>query len=178
MKIIVVRHGQTNYNVLELINCDPSIDVFLTEAGINEAKQSAERLKNEPLDAIFVSELPRTKQTAKYINQYHNVPTIVDKRLNDINTGLEGKSISEYHAERDAAEDAFEYKRLGAESSKDVYDRTKHFIDDLKKMKYQNVLIVTSKHNFRHFRSIIDNLDPRVSLKQQVLNTEILIREI
>ncbi len=28
MKITVVRHGQTNYNVIGLHNADPTVDVF------------------------------------------------------------------------------------------------------------------------------------------------------
>lgn len=90
MKITVVRHGQTNYNVAGLHNSDPSIDVHLTNNGIDEAKQVALKLKDEPFDALFVSELPRTRQTAEYINEYHKLPILVDARLNDINTGFEG----------------------------------------------------------------------------------------
>ena len=78
MKVVVVRHGQTNYNVVGLYNVDPTVDVFLTKVGIGEAKQLAEQFKNEPFDAIFVSELPRTRQTAEYINQFHNLPILVD----------------------------------------------------------------------------------------------------
>lgn len=178
MKIVVVRHGQTNYNVAGLHNSDPSVDVYLTEAGIDEAKQVAEKLKNEAFDALFVSELPRTKQTAEYINKYHKIPIRVDSRLNDIDTGFEGKSVEEYHRERDASPDIYTFRYKNAESSEDVLKRTRSFIDDLKNSSYTNVLIVTSKHNFRHFRSIIDGLDPRISLRDHIPNADILVREI
>ena len=178
MKIIVVRHGQTNYNVVGLHNADPTIDVFLTEVGINEAKQLAEQFKDEPFDAIFVSELPRTRQTAEYINQFHDLPIIVDKRLNDINSGCDGQKAAEFRAERDASLDSFTYHREGFESSEDVYNRTADFLRDIKKKDYKNVLVVTSKHNFRHFRNIIDHLDPRISLSQPVPSATTLIREI
>ena len=178
MKITVVRHGQTNYNVVGLHNADPTVDVFLTEVGISEAKQLAEQFKNEPFDVIFVSELPRTKQTADYINQFHNLPILVDKRLNDINSGCDGQKAVEFRAERDASPDSFTYRREGFESSEDVYNRTADFLRDIKKKGYENVLVVTSKHNFRHFRNIIDHLDPRISLSQPVPNATALIREI
>ncbi len=179
MKITVVRHGQTNYNVAGLHNSDPSIDVHLTDMGVFEARRIAEQLKDEPFDAIFVSELPRTKQTAEYINECHKLPIQVDARLNDIDNGFEGQAVKEYHAERDASPDAYTYRRHeNAESPEDVLKRTESFIDDLKKSGYENVLIVTSKHNFRHFRNIIDGRDPRVSLREHIPNAEILVREI
>lgn len=178
MKLTIVRHGQTNYNVLGLLNSDPTVDVFLTEAGIDEAKRLAEQFKNEPFDVIFISELPRTRQTADYINKYHSLSLVVDKRLDDIDTGFEGEHESGYHAERNAAPDPFTYRHGTFESSEDVYDRVYSFLDDLKKTEFRNILIVTSRHNFRHFRNIIDHLDPRESLKHDIPNVEILIREV
>lgn len=178
MKIYVVRHGQTNYNVLGLHNIDPAVDVHLTEVGVAEAKAVAEKLKNKVLDVIYVSELPRTRQTTEVINEKRGLPMMVDRRLNDIDAGFEGKTVDEYHARRDAAKDAFTFKMPGAESPEEVYERTKSFLNDLKQTNYQNVLIVTSKHNFRHFRNIIDGLDPRKSLHSFVKNAEILEREI
>ncbi len=34
VKIYLARHAQTNYNVLDLANSDPSVDVHLTSKGI------------------------------------------------------------------------------------------------------------------------------------------------
>ena len=179
MKITIVRHGQTNYNVLELNNADPNVDVHLTDSGIAEAKRIAEQLKYEPFDAVFVSELLRTKQTAEYINKYHGLTPIEDSRLNDIRNGFEGKTVKEYHDMRDLSENPFTFRVTNdAESSKDVYERTKEFLNDLKSLDYRSVLIVTSRHNVRHFRNIIDNIDPAKTIKDHVANTEITVREI
>ena len=38
MKLIATRHAETNYNVKDLVNYDPTIDVHLTEKGINQAE--------------------------------------------------------------------------------------------------------------------------------------------
>lgn len=178
MIVYIVRHGETNYNTLGLHNADPAVDVHLTEKGIEEARRLAQELQDKPFDVVYVSELPRTQQTAAYLERDRNIPRIVDARLNDINAGFEGQLVSEYHKLRDAANDPFTYKVSGAESSEDVYNRTDNFIRDLKNQDYRSVLIVTSKHNFRHFRNIIDGLDPRESLKQHVPNAEVLVREI
>ena len=59
-----------------------------------------------------------------------------------------------------------------------LYKRAEDFLGDLLNEGYKNVLIVTSKHVFRHFRNIIDQLDPREALGKNVQNAEILVREI
>lgn len=178
MKIYIARHGETNYNALGLHNADPKVDVYLTEKGIQEAKDLAQKLGDEAFDAIYVSELPRTLQTAEYVNQERNLPIYVDARLNDIDAGFEGKSVADYHMLRDASVDPFTFKMPNAESPEDVYNRVKSFLEYLKHQNYKQVLIVTSKHNFRHFRNIIDGIDPRESLKQHIPNAEVLVREI
>lgn len=178
MKITIVRHGQTNYNVAGLCNANPSVDVHLTDVGISEVKRSAERLKDESFDAIFVSELPRTKQTAEYINSYHGLPIQVDARLNDINTGFEGRTVKEYLRKRDASSDIYTFRYNNAESSEDVRKRAEAFINNLKKLNYTNVLIVSSEETIRHFCGVIDELDPYDSLDKRIPNASILVREI
>ena len=62
MKIYAVRHGHTNYNEMGLCNGDPRVDVHLTSKGILQAEEAANTLKEVPLECIFVSQLPRTRQ--------------------------------------------------------------------------------------------------------------------
>lgn len=81
--------------------------------------------------------------------------------------------------------DIQEAKTLGAtlqhknfESSEDVFRRTADFLNFLRQQPYQNVLIVASKRNFRHLRSLLDHLDPRASLHEHIPNGELLVREL
>lgn len=178
MKIYVIRHGETNYNYMGLNNADPQVDVHLTEKGIKQAQEVAEQLGYVDFDAIFVSELPRTHQTAAPLAQSKNLSPIIDSRLNDIDSGYEGQSITVYHDARNAAVDPFLFKVPDHESSEEVYHRTFNFLKDLSTKNYQNVLIVTSAHNLRHFRCILDNLDPREEMKKHVPNTETFVREL
>lgn len=177
MKLYIARHGQTNYNVLGLYNADPKVDVHLTEQGVIEAQNIAKKLQSIHFDAIYISELPRTRQTADFINCGRGLELKIDRRLNDIDNGFEGKSVEEYHALRNAAEDSFTFRYGDAESSEDAYLRTKDFLRDLRQLRYNVVLIVTSKNNFRNFRNIIDNRDPRATMHEDVPNTDLLIRE-
>ncbi len=175
MKIYLARHGETNYNVLGLHNVDPTVDVHLTAKGISEAKQLAEKLQAVHFDAVYVSEMPRTAETASYVTR---LKPNVDKRLNDIDSGFEGKSVHDYHAVRDSSPDRYLFKVAGHESSEDVYHRTIDFLRDLKLANYENVLIITSLHNLRHFRSIIDEIPPREGLNFHFNNADFIMREI
>lgn len=181
MKLTIARHGETNYNVLVLHNADPSVNVHLTEKGIQEAKTLGTTLQHENFDAVFVSELPRTQETARYVlESIKTTPPqiIIDRRLNDINTGFEGKSVADYHKLRDASDDIYTFRYKNFESSEDVFRRTADFLNFLRQQPYQNVLIVTSKHNFRHLRSLLDHLDPRASLHEHIPNGELLVHEL
>lgn len=50
MKVFYVRHGQTNYNILDLCNDDPSKDVFLTDLGKQQAEVVRNKIKNIDLE--------------------------------------------------------------------------------------------------------------------------------
>ncbi len=98
MKLIFVRHGETEEN-RKRINQGQQGGI-LTELGIEQAKKLGERLKNEKIDKIYVSDLKRTVDTAKEIIKFHpNVPIVYDKRIREVCLGeFEGKpwgSVSE-----------------------------------------------------------------------------------
>jgi probable phosphoglycerate mutase len=158
MRLIVVRHAETNYNVEGLVNYDPLIDVHLTEKGIKQAKELAEVLKDTTIDLIITSRLKRTKQTAEILNRYHNAPVIEDCRLDDTYNGYEGKKVAELKAFRDSYYDPVNAKKSDEwESVRDVNARIRNFLDDIKKRPEQTILIVTSSHPIKHFRIINEN---------------------
>ena len=79
MNIILVRHGQTDWNVNNLLQGSTNID--LNEYGILQAKNTANKLKDFKIDYIYCSPLNRTLDTANYINQDRNLEIIIDYRL-------------------------------------------------------------------------------------------------
>ncbi len=142
MKLYFVRHGQTNYNAeKDLVNSDPSKDVHLTKLGISQAKDVAEKLKEKKIDVIFVSRLPRTRETADFINIYHDSPIKVDARLDDRNTGMEGKPYSKFI--KSVEEDVFDMKIGDGESFHEEKERVFSFLEHLKNSNYENVLLVS-----------------------------------
>lgn len=65
-RIILVRHGQSTYNLKKLIQ--GQIDVStLTDLGISQAKQVGKTLAGVPFDHIYASPLKRAYQTAETI---------------------------------------------------------------------------------------------------------------
>lgn len=144
MKLIFLRHGQTNYNVKDLCNGKPNSKVRLTALGKAQATKAAVLLKKDPFDVIFVSKLYRSGQTARIINIYHKVPVLSDKRLNDRSMGIfEDKPASLFYNWRDKHKNRWNCRPRGGESFEDLKKRFTAFIKDLSKKNYTQVLIVS-----------------------------------
>ncbi|MEK6843485.1 MAG: histidine phosphatase family protein [Candidatus Micrarchaeota archaeon] len=69
IKILLIRHGLTNYNLEEKIQ--GSLEIKLHSHGLTQAKDLAKRLKSEKLDAIYSSGLLRAITTANEILKFH-----------------------------------------------------------------------------------------------------------
>jgi phosphoserine phosphatase len=65
-RIILVRHGQSNYNAEKRYQ-GSSDDSVLTDLGITQAIKVGKTLMDESIDSIYVSPLKRTTQTATEI---------------------------------------------------------------------------------------------------------------
>jgi len=80
-EIILVRHGETEWNVEEIFR--GRIDIELNETGMKQAQLLAEYLSQIKIDAIYSSPLKRALKTAEVIASYHNfdvkvVPSLID----------------------------------------------------------------------------------------------------
>ena len=96
---LVVRHGQSLFNVDKVVNGDPALDRGLSEQGIEEAERLAGQLAALPLELVAVSPFPRAVQTANIALDGREVPHFVDDDLGDIRIGeLEGRSLDDYRA--------------------------------------------------------------------------------
>jgi phosphoserine phosphatase len=65
-RIILVRHGQSNYNAEKRYQ-GSSDDSVLTDLGVTQARRVGKTLIDESIDSIYVSPLKRTMQTATEI---------------------------------------------------------------------------------------------------------------
>lgn len=167
-----MRHGQTNYNQLGLCNDDPEMDVFLTEQGIIQTRQAAEQLKDKPLKQILVSPLPRTKQTAEIINQYHNIPLIIKHEIIDIHSGFESRPVADYFAA--IAPDRLHLKFNGGESLLEHKQRIVKFLQDLKQDKTAGTLVVAHEETLRVIKAYFESLTDEQMLELHFENCEII----
>ena len=94
---LAVRHGQSLFNIDDVVNGDPALDRGLSEQGIEEAERLAGQLTALPLDLVAVSPFPRALQTANIALAGREVPHLVDDDLGDVRIGdLEGSSLRDY----------------------------------------------------------------------------------
>ncbi len=140
MNIYVVRHGQTEWNVLKKMQ--GSADIPLNDKGIEQAKKTKNNLENIDIDLIFCSPLMRAKQTEEVINEDRNLNITFDERLRERNYGeFEGtsKSSFDYNAFWSYQKN-MKYEK--AENVQDFFKRIYDFLDDITSKEYNNILIV------------------------------------
>ena len=75
MKIYLIRHGQTDWNLQGRFQGRE--DIPLNETGILQAKECAKALEGESFQAIITSPLSRAKRTAEIIAGHLNIQQII-----------------------------------------------------------------------------------------------------
>lgn len=96
-KIILIRHGETNWNLTG--RYQGQTDIALSEKGLSQVKYVADRLYREAIDAVYSSDLDRAYQTAKGIAVKHKLSVKKDERFREINFGAwEGLTYDEIQA--------------------------------------------------------------------------------
>jgi alpha-ribazole phosphatase len=141
VKLHFMRHAESIYNVLGLCNADPAVAVPLTDKGRLQAEAAANRLAANAIDLIFVSELPRARETAEIVNRHHGAPLRIDARLNDRCNGFEGRPVADYLAA--VSHDPLHCRPEGGETYQELKSRVTAFLDELANAPAQAVLVVT-----------------------------------
>jgi probable phosphoglycerate mutase len=100
---VFARHAQSTLNLEHRINGDPSVPVSVTAEGEAQARRLGLELAGLPIDLCIHTRFPRTRRTAEIALGAREVPFREEPLLDDIDIGdLEGKTIAEYHAWKDA----------------------------------------------------------------------------
>jgi alpha-ribazole phosphatase len=144
MKLILVRHGETEWNVKGRVQ--GQADIALNRKGLEQAKKVGFRLKKEPIDVIYCSYMKRTRQTAASITRFHKVPVVYSNLIKERNFGkLEGMDTDEYRRIRDESGLPFHlYRPPGGENYTDLEKRVKKFLTMLKKKHSKQTVVVVS----------------------------------
>jgi broad specificity phosphatase PhoE len=92
-RLLLVRHGETQWNLDQRVQGHH--DVPLTERGIQQAQRLAAWLSDEPLEAIYSSDLIRARATAEVLAD-ERLPVNTDARFREGGFGLfEGLTTTE-----------------------------------------------------------------------------------
>lgn len=151
----LIRHGRTVWN--EEGKAQGHADSPLTEKAIYETQLKANELAHEEFDAIYSSDLGRTKHTAKILASHHPHLSIrTSPRLRERGFGeFEGKSFTEYdkfyqaqlnkHLSQSESVDYHHWQpHPDMESNYQVATRVLSHLSELSKLHFnQTILIVT-----------------------------------
>lgn len=134
-RIILVRHGQTDYNVQDLYQ--GSLDIPLNETGLMQADMLAESIKELPIDVFISSPLERAYVTTEKCAKAKGMEiSYTDPRLTEISYGeWEGRTKKEVSKEN--KELAKKWKKEpwntqipGGETLQQLQERYRAAIDD------------------------------------------------
>ncbi len=150
MKIFLLRHGETKWN--HDSRMQGWSDTPLNELGKKQAKERAELLAGEKINAIYSSDLSRAVETAEAVAIKHKLKVIKRKEIREIYIGdFEGLCSAEarekhtdFYGEREKKRFSLAYP--GGESSNDLRKRVFKFVEEIKK-KHANDTIVITAHN-------------------------------
>ena len=176
MKIFLIRHGQSIQNTKEKFNLRiPDHKVYLTERGVEQAKQTGIFLKNyikqnniriNDTTTLWVSPYERTRQTAEVINEFLQILdikediTLIEQRYGLFSDTSIEECKRKYPEQFELYDKYYQndgkfYARLPqGESPYDVALRVKQFIDtmfrDIQEGK-ENFFVVTHGTVIRAF---------------------------
>lgn len=145
----VVRHGESEGNTRDAVSMQNDEGDVLTEAGRDQVRSLAGRMRKGDFDLIIASPFTRTKETAEIIKdalEMTDEQLITDKRIVDLNPGTDfhGRTWSEYHEEV-PYEEQFTREHPGGENRSEARERVGEFLYDIEHT-YSNKRILIVAH--------------------------------
>ena len=108
-RIVAIRHGETAWNVDTRIQ--GHLDIPLNDTGLWQARQLARALADEPVAAIYTSDLQRARATAQAVADTTGAPLTPEPDLRERSFGhFQGRTFAQIEAElpEDALRRVFE----------------------------------------------------------------------
>lgn len=154
----VMRHGEAESNVFDVLDSGQRNYLKLTPRGRKEAERSAKafaatlKKKHEKIDLIIHSDIERTSETAEIAMKALGVSAkdyTADARLEEIHLGpaLTGRRDEQYREFFPTLESRFEKRPEGGESVRDLRARMRKFFEDCEKAhEGRNILLVSHEY--------------------------------
>lgn len=133
IKLFLIRHGQTSWNVEGRYQGDQ--DIELNSTGIMQAGLAAKYLSRVAFSNIYSSPLSRTMETARIINRRRGLEIKVMQDLKEMDFGKwEGMKFEEINSTYNIdyqkwLEDPYHNRPTGGEDFQELTDRTTAAID-------------------------------------------------
>ena len=170
LKLYIVRHGETEWNVIKRFQVQ--LNTPLTEKGIKKLKETGKKLENVLFDEVYTSELGRTVASAEIIlnenNGYKNNKLELQKlaELNEVYFGVwQGLTYEEVFLKYPEEGNNYfynvkNYKAENVEAEK-LEDALERFLKGINKIldshESGNILVVTHGTVFEMFMNYVAN---------------------
>lgn len=182
MRLYLVRHGQTEWNLQK--RAQGHTDIPLDETGLAQAKRVGQAFLDLPVQRILTSDLKRAFQTADAIAKTTGITPEVTPKLRERGFGeWEGQNFAEIGI-RFGFEADFkgvtrnEITPPGGESYVEVWTRVQSIVEDVRKSKIDTAIVahggtcslllamflggdVSLSNGFRFSNACINELEPR-----------------
>lgn len=145
---ILMRHGESEYNIKQLVSADRDGVDPLTEKGREQARVSAEKLKDTGIDIIIASPFVRARETAAIVAETIGIDPaaiIYDEGFAEMRPGdFGGTTWLEYHSKMPKIAGNFTVAFSNGESYQSVKERAMQALERLEKTySGKKILIVT-----------------------------------
>lgn len=165
-EIYLIRHAQAEGNLYRMMQGHWDGDV--TDSGRRQIDALAERFKDIHIDALYSSDLYRTRCTASAITRYHDIPMQLSPLLREINVGPWETLFfaNVFHDEPESAElfihDPARWYKEGAETYAELAARAYPFLEEIaRKHEGQSIVAVSHGVTIRCILSKITGIDLR-----------------
>lgn len=168
MKVVLVRHGESEANVADFINDDPRHIVNLTARGRAQAALAAQQLRSMVFTHAYASEFRRAQQTASIILSHHNCDLRVDPRLNERKSGMDGLPTRTFNDL--VRPDPVNARPPRGESFLEQTQRVGEFLSSLAASAHAGVVLAVSHEHPIRSALVVAGLDPEDAVRQSIPN--------
>lgn len=160
LRLILVRHGQTDANLNHLLQGQS--DGLLNATGLQQAEELAKCLKDFAIDQIISSTLRRAQDTAAVIAQYHHLKVKTTLLIKEWDVGsMDGLPAEIFRKTlKESNMPLSLFRPEGGETLVEVRQRALDFLNDLiANYQGQTVLVCTHGDFLRALLSLIQQVD-------------------